>query len=84
MNRRAVEIDGGTVLAYGHYGRPVIAFPSENGEVHDWEAQGMVDAHGELLEAGRLKRDCITSLDRDGWTRRDLPLEERAQRHGHS
>ncbi len=44
MNRRAVEIDGGTVLAYGHYGRPVVAFPSENGEVNDWEERGMVDA----------------------------------------
>ena len=31
MSRRVIEIDGGTVLAYGHYGRPLIAFPSENG-----------------------------------------------------
>ena len=31
MQRRAIEIDGGDVLAYGHYGRPVVAFPSENG-----------------------------------------------------
>ena len=32
MQRRAVEIAGGETLAYGHYGRPVIAFPSEDHE----------------------------------------------------
>ena len=83
MNRRVVDIDGGTVLAYGHYGRPVVAFPSENGEPHDWEERGMVDAIGWLIEEGRVKLYCIPSFDRESWTRRDLPLEERARRHGH-
>ena len=83
MTRRVIEIDGGTILAYGHYGRPVVAFPSENGEVQDWEDRGMVAALGGLLEAGKLKLYCIPSFDRDSWTRGDLPLEERAQRHGH-
>ena len=83
MNRRAIEIDGGTILAYGNYGRPVVAFPSENGEVHDWESQGMVDAIGELLDGGKVKLYCVPSFDRESWTRGDLPLEERARRHGH-
>jgi esterase/lipase superfamily enzyme len=71
------------VLAYGHYGRPVVAFPSENGEVGDWEDRGMVGALSELLEAGRIKLYCVPSFDRESWTRGDLPLEERAHRHGH-
>ena len=83
MIRRAIEIDGGTVLAYGHYGRPVVAFPSENGQAPDWEERGMVDALGGLLDAGRMKLYCVPSFDRESWTRRDLPLEERARRHGH-
>lgn len=83
MNRRVIDIDGGTVLAYGNYGRPVVAFPSEDGEAWDWEDRGMIDALGGLLEAGRLKLYCIPSYDRESWTRRDLPLEERALRHGH-
>jgi esterase/lipase superfamily enzyme len=53
--RGAIEIDGGTVLAYGHYGRPVVAFPSESGESKDWESQGMVDAITGLLDAGEVK-----------------------------
>jgi esterase/lipase superfamily enzyme len=80
---RSIEIDGGTVLAYGHYGRPLVAFPSEDGEAYDWERHGMVDAIGDLLDAGRVKLYCVPSFDRESWTRRDLPLEERAQRHGH-
>ena len=83
MNRREIEIDRGTVLAYGHYGRPVVVFPSENGEVWDWEDRGMIDALAGLLDAGRVKLYCLPSFDRESWTRGDLPLEERAQRHGH-
>jgi esterase/lipase superfamily enzyme len=83
MSRRAIEIDGGTVLAYGHYGRPVIAFPSENGEVSDWEDRGMVDALGELIDGGKIKLYCVPSFDRESWTRSDLGLEERARSHGH-
>ena len=83
MSRRVIEIEGGTVIAYGHYGRPLIAFPSENGEVSDWEDRGMVHALGSLLEQGKLKLYCVPSFDRESWTRGDLPLEERARRHGH-
>ena len=81
--RRVLDIDGGTVVAHGHWGRPVIAFPSEDGEPYDWEDRGMVDALGSLLGEGRLKLYCAPSYDRESWTRRDLPLEERARRHGH-
>ena len=83
MTRRVVEIDGGTVIAYGDYGRPVVAFPSEEGEPYDWEERGMVESLRFLLEDGRLKLYCVPSYDRASWTRRDLPLEERALRHGH-
>jgi esterase/lipase superfamily enzyme len=83
VNRRVVDIDGGTVIAYGHYGRPLVAFPSENGEPHDWEDRGMVEAIAPLLDDGRVKLYCTPSFDRDSWTRGDLTLEERARRHGH-
>jgi esterase/lipase superfamily enzyme len=78
-----MEIDGGTVVAHGHFGRPLIAFPSEDGGAFDWEDRGMVDALWPLIDGGRLKLYCIPSYDSESWTRRDLPLEERARRHGH-
>ena len=83
MLRRRIEVDGGDVQAYGSYGRPLLAFPSENGEANDWEDRGMVDAVGDLIEGGRVKLYCAPSYDRASWTRPDLPLEERARRHGH-
>jgi esterase/lipase superfamily enzyme len=83
MQRRAIDIDGGRVLAYGHYGRPVVAFPSEDGAVTDWEERGMVDVLAWLIDAGRMKLYCVPSFDRESWKRQDLGLEERAQRHGH-
>ena len=83
MHRRAVEIDGGVALAYGHYGRPVVAFPSENGQANDWEDRGMVEALGDLIDGGRIKLYCVPSFDSESWTRGDLELEERARRHGH-
>jgi esterase/lipase superfamily enzyme len=76
----AIEAEGG-VIAYGHWGRPLLAFPSEQGAAHDWEGTGMIDALGPLLEAGRVKVYSVDSFDASSWQRHDLPLEERARRH---
>ena len=53
----------GNVLVYGHWGRPVLAFPAEGGGAWDWENQGMVHAVGDLLEAGRCKLYCVDAFD---------------------
>ncbi len=88
MTRRAVDLwspaigASGAVLAYGHWGRPVLVFPTEAGHASDFEANGMVDAVADLLDAGRLKLYCIDSYDAASWSDRAIPLEERARRHG--
>jgi esterase/lipase superfamily enzyme len=69
------------VAAYGHWGRPMLAFPAERGDAGEFERRGMVGAVGELLAAGRLKLYCVDSFDTDSWSNRDVPLEERARRH---
>lgn len=74
------ELDG--VVAYGHWGRPVLVFPSQEGTRWEWEQQGMVDAVGWLLDAGRVKLYCVDSWDSGSWSDDWLPLEERARRHG--
>ncbi|MBA3821139.1 MAG: esterase, partial [Deltaproteobacteria bacterium] len=42
MDRRFVPLhpDGLGVIAYGHHGRPLLAFPSEQGYSHDYESMG--------------------------------------------
>ena len=72
----------GTVLAYGHWGRPVLVFPSEAGEAGDFESNGMIDAVADLLDGGRVKLYCVDSYDAQSWSDRGIPLEERARRHG--
>jgi esterase/lipase superfamily enzyme len=72
----------GTVVSYGHYGRAVLAFPAERGRAWDWQDQGMIDAVGGLLEAGRMKLYCVDSFDSASWSNETVPLEERARQHG--
>jgi esterase/lipase superfamily enzyme len=80
--RREATLEGGTVLVYGHWGRPVLAFPSEQGPCWQYEERGMVEAIAPLLDAGRVKLYCVDSYDSQSWQRHDVPLEERARRHG--
>jgi esterase/lipase superfamily enzyme len=83
MRREASDIGGGgTVISYGHWGRPVLVFPSEQGRAYDYENNGMVGAVADLIDAGRVKLYCVDSFDAQTWSRADLPLEERARRHG--
>ena len=72
----------GEVIAYGHFGRPVLVFPSEQGRCFDYENNGMVGAVGSLVEQGRVKLYCVDSYDAGSWNLKDVPLEERARRHG--
>jgi len=72
----------GDLIAYGQWGRPLLAFPSQAGRAWDYEDRGMIDAITHLIEAGRVKVYCVDSFDSGSWQRADLSLEERAQAHG--
>jgi esterase/lipase superfamily enzyme len=72
----------GSVVSYGHWGRPVIVFPSEAGSAWDFAANGMVDSVSWLLDEGRVKLYCVDSADASTWSDRSIPSEERARRHG--
>jgi esterase/lipase superfamily enzyme len=82
MRREHVDLGPGMLIAYGHYGRPVLVFPSEQGRAWDFENNGMVGAVADLLDAGRVKLYCVDSADGWTWSDRSAPIEERARRHG--
>ncbi|HEU4480252.1 MAG TPA: alpha/beta hydrolase-fold protein [Actinomycetota bacterium] len=71
----------GTVIAYGHHGRPLLAFPSERGAAHDYENNGMIGAVSHLIDDGRLKVYCVDSFDAGSWNAHHLSLEQRAREH---
>jgi esterase/lipase superfamily enzyme len=70
------------VVVHGHWGRPVLVFPTEQGRAVDFENNGMLAAVADLVEAGRVKFYCVDSADGQTWSRNDLSTEERARRHG--
>src|SRR3569833_2206730 len=75
-------VDGGRIVRYGHWGRPVLAFPAERGGAYEFAEHGMVEALGDLIHSGRMKLYCVDSRDGESWSNRDVALEERARRHG--
>ena len=81
VRREQVELDQGTLIAYGHYGRPVLVFPSEQGRAWDFENNGMIDAVADLIDAGRVKIYCVDSADSWTWSDRSGSIEDRARRH---
>ncbi len=81
MRRDQVDLGPATLVAYGHWGRPVIVFPSEQGRAWDFENNGMVDALADLIDGGRLKLYCVDSADGWTWSDDSIPTEERARRH---
>ncbi len=73
----------GTVRAYGHWGPAVLFFPAEGGSAIDLEANGIISALSEPIEAGRLKVYTVDSNDGQTWSDQAAPVEERARRHDH-
>ena len=65
---------------YGHAGRPVIAFPSQEGRYWDWEHWGMVDSVAGLIDAGRLRLIAVDSVDWQSWANWSTPPGDRARR----
>jgi len=66
---------------YGHFGAPVLVFPSAAGMAHEWEAQGMVEALSGLIDSGQLKLYCTESNVSEAWTRNDSDPSWRMHRH---
>ena len=71
----------GNVVAYGHWGRPFLAFPAERGNAWEYADRGVVGALSGLLDAGRAKLYCVDSFDGSSWSNSSIPTEERARAH---
>ena len=66
---------------YGHFGPPVVVFPSAAGFAHEWQQHGMIDMLRPLLNAGRIKLYCPESNVAQAWTRKEGSLEDRMYYH---
>jgi esterase/lipase superfamily enzyme len=55
------------VLVYGHYGAPLLVFPTSGGDHREYEGQGMVGALAHHIDAGRVKVFCVDSVNNSSW-----------------
>lgn len=53
---------------YGHSGRPILVFPSQDGKFYDYENNGMVDAASDFIESGEIQLFCADSNDVNSWS----------------
>ncbi len=65
----------------GVAGQPLLAFPSMNGRVWDWENYGMVGSVRHLIDAGRVTLYVTDGIDWQSWTAQDKTMAERVLRH---
>lgn len=68
--------------AYGHYGKPLLVFPSSDGRFFDYENFGMIDACAPFIDAGRVKVYCADGLDGEAWLNHTAHPAERGRRYG--
>src|ERR1700720_4377086 len=54
------------VVVYGHWGPPLMGFPTSAGDEWELENQGMIGALGEFIEAGRIKFFSVNSVNHQG------------------
>jgi esterase/lipase superfamily enzyme len=66
---------------YGHFGAPVIVFPTAAGFAHEWQSQGMIESLAPLLGSGRIKLYCPESNVSEAWTRKENPPAWRIGQH---
>jgi esterase/lipase superfamily enzyme len=65
---------------WGHYGSPLLLFPSAGGDCEEMERFGMVHALSWLIDAGRIKLYSVDAPAVADWLRATLPPEECARR----
>ena len=44
------------IRVYGHYGSPIVVFPTSGGDEREYEGQGMIDALGHHIDSGKDDR----------------------------
>lgn len=55
------------VARFGHYGKPLLLFPTGGGDFLEHERFLMIRALSPLIDAGRIKVYTVDNINRDGW-----------------
>jgi esterase/lipase superfamily enzyme len=58
------------IIVHGHWGAPMILFPTSGGDEGEYERQGLIDAVGDLIDAGRVKTFSVNLNHHDSFANR--------------
>ena len=86
MNREYRTIPSETLghpmemLVFGHSGKPMLIFPSQEGRFFDYENFGMPETISRFIDEGKVQLYCIDSIDNESWFNKNASPEYRAKR----
>lgn len=66
---------------YGHAGKPILVFPTQEGRFFEYEDFGMIEVCRPFIEAGQVRFLTIDSIDAQTWTHPQKPVPERVERY---
>jgi len=55
------------IRIHGHYGLPILAFPTSMGDESEYEGQGMIREMAHHIDGGRVKFYCVNSVNSESW-----------------
>ncbi len=68
------------VAIYGHFGVPVMVFPTADQDFEEYERQGMIETLAPFIQQGMVKLFCVSAINRESWMNRKISPAERAYR----
>jgi esterase/lipase superfamily enzyme len=68
------------VAVFGHWGPPLLAFPTSHGDEWELERNGLTGAVADFIEAGRVKVFCVGSNNNDSFMNKGAHPSHRSWR----
>ena len=68
------------LLAFGHAGTPVLAFPTSRNRFFEYEDHGVIQVLSPKIEAGQLQVFCVDSIDNESWYNKSIHPHDRVRR----
>jgi esterase/lipase superfamily enzyme len=68
------------VAVFGHWGPPMLAFPTSHGDEWELERHGLIGAIGDFIDAGRVKVFCVGSNNSDSFMNKGAHPSHRSWR----
>lgn len=68
------------IAVYGHYGLPLLMFPTASADFLEYERFKLIAAMGDLINSGQVKIYSIDSINKEAWGNRRMHSHDKAVR----